>query len=126
MAANAGILRMVRWPRYSLYLIGAAVIGSGCGTASPDESCTLELRIEVEPGRAELRVGESFQAAVGLSSCGGHRVLTDRISWSSSDPLVLEVAPVTGQVRALAAGSAEVRGVGETYGAVASIAVTVQ
>jgi uncharacterized protein YjdB len=115
-------------PTRTLHLIavlaGAAILVA-CA-ALPTEACTHELRIRLGPQDTTVRVGATYQARVGLSSCGGRKQLSDSFTWTAADAAVVRVDASTGRVTALATGETRVTVEGERYGRLGSIRVTVQ
>ncbi len=108
----------------SAVLAGVAVLAA-CA-ALPTEACTDELRIQLGPRDTTVPVGASYQARIGLSSCGGREHLSDSFAWTAADPAVVRVDASTGRVTALASGETHVDVSGQRYGRLGSIRVTVR
>jgi hypothetical protein len=67
--------------RYRLGLIASiAFLAGGCDALGIGEVCTLELRTRFAPTDTTIQIGQSFQASVQLSSCGGKQHLADVIT----------------------------------------------
>jgi hypothetical protein len=105
---------------------GLALVLAGCQPIVSERVCTDELRVQFTPQEKTLAVGESFAAAVALSTCGGGVQLSDTFTWSATDSTIVMVDAATGRVVALAPGQPYVMAKGEQYGHVGGIPVTVQ
>ncbi len=53
--------------------------------------CTLELTVRLAPADTTIALGESFNAEVELSSCGGRETFSDDYTWVSDDTTVVVV-----------------------------------
>jgi hypothetical protein len=67
-------------------------------------SCTLELIVAFAPSPFILGVGESGNASLRLISCGGQLQTTGPYIWSSQNPAIASVDPVTGLVTGVSVG----------------------
>ncbi|MFQ6046902.1 MAG: Ig-like domain-containing protein [Gemmatimonadales bacterium] len=103
-----------------LLLLAAALPSSSCETV-----CTLELLVAISPSDTTIAVGESFQAKVGLSGCGGRKTFSDEYTWVSDDSTVVVVND-EGRVTGVGVGQANVLVSGKRYGDLGGIAVTVR
>lgn len=118
-------MRRSRRVRLKVFIGIAGVLAvASCGLT--DTGCDADLRIQLTPTSISLDAGQSFTPTVRLFGCGGTKELTDTITWTVTDPLVLQVDAVTGRVFALKSGLAEVRPMGEKYGPVGQVVVTVR
>jgi uncharacterized protein YjdB len=81
---------------------------ASCGVLLPI-ACTQELGVEIRPRDRTLRVGQEFTATATGISCGGRQRFPYAVSWSSTEPEVVEVDSVTGWVRARSAGTARIQ-----------------
>jgi hypothetical protein len=119
-----------RMAHHRLTLIAAiAVLGGACdglGFLAPGRTCTLELGTRFSPSDTTVRVGQSFQASVHLSSCGGAQQLTDIITWQAEDPAVATVDGRSGRVVAQGPGTTRILASGRRYGNVGGLQVSVQ
>jgi hypothetical protein len=105
--------------------IGLLAVAAATACELPVAGCTSDLRLLRSPVDTTVRVGQSFTASVGYLGCGGRKVLRDVVTYSSTDEAVLVVNETTGRVTAVGAGSAQIIGRGERYGASVPIPVTV-
>jgi Bacterial Ig-like domain (group 2) len=115
---------------YRLLLTASiAVLAGACdGLAflAPRKVCTLELRTRFSPADTTIRVAQSFQASVQLSSCGGAEQLTDLITWRAEDPSVAIVDGRSGRVVGQGPGTTRIFASGQRYGNVGGLLVSVQ
>jgi hypothetical protein len=79
--------------------------------------------VSVAPAAATVQVGRSVQLAATVVDASGDPVDNAAVAWSTSDAATAEVAPATGQVTGVAAGSANV--VATARGKQGSAAITV-
>src|SRR6267378_7299401 len=112
---------------YRLPLIAAiAGLAPGCDGLGFGKVCTLELRTRFTPADTTVQVGQSFQASVQLSSCGGAQQLTDVIAWQAEDSAIATVDGRSGRVVARSPGTTRILASGERYGSVGGLQVSVQ
>ena len=118
---------------YRLTLIALIVVLAGAcdglgflSPVSPGEVCTLELRTRFSPADTTIQVGQSFEASVQLSSCGGARQLTDVVTWHAQDPTVATVDGQSGRVMGQGPGTTRISASGQRYGSVGGLQVSVQ
>jgi len=115
---------------YRLTVIASIVVLAGAcdglGFLAPGETCTLELRTRFSPADTTIQVGQSFQASVQLSSCGGARQLADVITWHAEDPAVATVDGRSGRVVGQGPGTTRILASGQRYGSVGGPQVSVQ
>ena len=79
--------------------------------------CTDELNWAVSDTEIVVRIGDSETVSVVASTCGGRESLPTEMSWTSSDPSVASVDPLSGEISGVAVGDTRVTGVdGGTYG----------
>jgi len=104
----------------SLVLLVAA---NGC--SGLPRVCTAALGFSVSPRDTTLALGGSLRPVVQLTGCGGAQHLTDRISFSSSDPAVVRVDSASGTLTSLSVGSATISVSGATYGSLGNIRLTI-
>lgn len=79
-----------------------------CGDESPAGPAGAEVdRVELTPEAAEIQLGDSAQLVARLLDEGGSVLSGRTITWTSSDPAVLDVSS-SGMVRGRAAGTATV------------------
>jgi uncharacterized protein YjdB len=111
-------------------LVGLAIVLSGLAVAACSERsptiCTDELRVQFTPSDTSITAGQSFTAAVTVSSCGGALRLVDSFSWRSDEPAIATVDSVSGRVVGQSSGATRIHANGKSYGAVGSLAVSVQ
>lgn len=107
------------------FALGLAFTASACSSPSPFGACTDELRVRLTPQDTTVTAGNAFSATVALSSCGGKQELEDSFTFQSSDVGVAAVDAASGRVTAIGSGHAEINVVGERYGPVGRILVTV-
>jgi uncharacterized protein YjdB len=106
-----------------LLLIPVAIALVSCGEATV---CTSDLRVRVSPTDTTIRPGEQFTIRVSLLGCSGTKVLSDQLTWTSSDIGVAVVETGTGTVIGAQAGKATILIRGATYGQVGQTMVTVR
>lgn len=124
MGRSSSSTMLTRIPHRIAALAGAAIL-IACA-AFPTEACTDELLIRLGPQDTTVRVGATYQARAGLSSCGGRKRLSDSFTWTAADAAVVRVDASTGRITALATGETRVTVDGTGYGRLGSIRVTVQ
>ena len=107
-----GWKRMKREP-INVTLLGVAMLVGGCGVLGP-EACTSDLSWRVTPEEAQLAVGESSIARAEAFGCGGREPLDEDMRWTSADPAVASVDPMTGRITAEAPGNTTI--IGEDVG----------
>lgn len=88
--------------------------------------CTDELTIEARPEAITIAPGHGFTPILRLSTCGRRKGLHTAVSWTSSDTTVATVHPANGRVLGRRVGHTEVNAVGERYGHLLLIKVTVR
>lgn len=108
---------------YVAVLAGAC---DGMGFIAPGEVCTRELGIRFSPADTTIEIGQSFQASVRLSSCGGKQQLNDVITWHADDPTVATVDGRSGRVVGQGTGTTLIVASGERYGSVGGLQVAVR
>jgi hypothetical protein len=87
--------------------------------------CTAELRVELTPTQATLRIGESMAPSVMYVGCSGFVRHTEPVTWTSDDPSIVSM-DATGRIAtARAVGTTRLRSVGVQYGGIGPIPVTV-
>ncbi|MGH7483022.1 MAG: Ig-like domain-containing protein [Longimicrobiales bacterium] len=82
---------------------------ASCGFLA-GEACTDDLSWRVTPTEATLDVGESTTVKAEALGCGGTEPLEEDMRWSSEDPSVASVDPITGLITGHAEGSTTVTG----------------
>ena len=112
--------------RYLAPLFTITVFLTSAGCDGLPTACTRELRVYLAPADTTITVGQSFAAAVELSSCGGRETLSDDFTWESQDTTVAVVGAATGRVTGVGPGQADVVVTGERYGQLGGIRVVVQ
>lgn len=96
--------------RAVLFLIGAALLCSGCG----DRVCAGVEMVRAVPGDTTIHVGDSFtmRAEEGGSCDEVH--ITDphpvSLTWTTRDTLIVQVDSTTGRVTGRSPGDAHVAG----------------
>jgi hypothetical protein len=105
--------------------LGLTLTASACSSPSPFGACTEELRVRLTPQDTAVAEGSAFSATAALSSCGGKQELEDSFTFQSSDVSVAAVDSASGRVTAIGSGRADINVVGERYGPVGRILVTV-
>jgi uncharacterized protein YjdB len=100
-----------------------AVVGDIIGTVTVHVSARRIVTFEISPGQADLFEGEKRSLfAIARDSVGV--LITGRaVTWTSSDPAVVTVDAVTGELTAVRSGTANVSA--ELEGHVATAAITV-
>lgn len=78
--------------------------------------------ISIEPSTASLYIGEGLVLRAVLRAADGTELTEREIAWSSDDPAVASVS-ATGEIQALAHGSAEITATSEGRSATATISV---
>jgi len=71
--------------------------------------CTSELGIHFQPYTKTVNVGESFQASIIFTSCGGAKTVAHNSIWISDNPNIATVIPKTGVITAIAPGETFVK-----------------
>lgn len=77
---------------------------------SARRGCPADLRWDVEPSEATLKVGGTFAAEARAFGCGGSEEWPVDMRWTSSNADVLSVGRESGHVVAVAVGDALVVG----------------
>ena len=72
--------------------------------------CPADLRLRFGPRDTTVTVNARFTMRFTLLGCAGTRVLSDSVTWNSSDPAVATVDAATGTVTAVGVGTAEITG----------------
>lgn len=90
-----------------------------------EEACTAELGIYLAPPDTTVRVGDSYQARAGLTSCGGRQREPDIFTWTPANPAIARVDS-TGRVTAVAPGETTIAVAGTQHGSLGVIRVVVQ
>jgi Bacterial Ig-like domain (group 2) len=109
--------------RIPVLLAMILLAAAGC---SQLEGCPATLGIKLTPADTTIASGDQFQAQVTLLGCGGTEILTDSLTWTSSDLSVAVVGTRTGVVIGAHGGTAMIAVVGRTYGSLGAIQVTVR
>jgi len=91
-----------------------------------DEVCNLDLIVGVAPADTTISVGGQITPRVTLLGCSGTRVLTDSLTWTSTQPAIAVVGTRTGIVIGASPGVATVTANGKTYGRIGAINVVVR
>jgi len=102
---------------YFLAALAAIGLVAGCDCAS--------VWIRLGSPERTIGVGESFNAVIRFSGCGGTEPRSDVITWAADDPTVVRVDAVTGLTTGLRAGETLVQATGQQYGSVGSMRVIV-
>jgi hypothetical protein len=87
--------------------------------------CTADLRIGVAPDTT-VATGSQFQARATILGCGGTKVLSDVLTWLSSDVSIAAVGLQSGTVLGVRPGVAAITASGKTYGFIGALHVTVR
>ena len=103
-----------------------AFLAGGCDGLGFGEACTRELGARFAPADTTIEVGQSFQASVRLTSCGGKQQLADVITWRAEDSAVATVDGRIGRVAGHVPGTTRVLATGERYGPVGGLQVSVR
>jgi hypothetical protein len=69
-------------------------------------ACTDELGLRFSPPNPTIAVGQSFNASLELSTCGGRERWRPAVVWRTDDTLLVVVESNTGRVTARAVGDA--------------------
>ena len=93
---------------------------------NPDDepTCPADIRIQVEPANAGLRVDETVQATYRVFTCGGTIEETISPVWVSADPATAMVSD-TGLITALQSGNTTITVSEDMYATEATINVGV-
>ena len=111
----------MRIPRLAAAMLTVSL--TGCEAFSP--ACPDDLRIVRSPADTTIRVGESFTPVFQFRGCAGRRVLSDELTFTSTDQAVLSVNAQSGHATAVTPGQAQIEVRGARYGGPWPIAVTV-
>ena len=84
-----------------------AIAGGAAGSARVTVDAGPPTSLEVRPGSATVGIGETLQFEARVEDAGGTPVPGAAVTWSGSDPTVLEVG-ADGSVRGLSLGTATV------------------
>ena len=88
--------------------------------------CDTVLGVTTVPQSVTLTVGQTVLATVSLTGCGGRRELVDTFEWVADDTAVVSVEMTSGLITARQPGSTIVAAIGQRYGRVTEIPVTVR
>jgi hypothetical protein len=91
--------------RFGFAAVSAFVLGSLSACELP-LMCTDELGMSFSPPSPTLAVGQSVNASLELSSCGGRERWHPSVTWRTDDSLVVAVGSSSGRVTGRAAGDA--------------------
>jgi hypothetical protein len=103
--------------------LAITVFFAGCDVLAP--ACTDDLQVVRSPADTTIRVGQDFTPFFQFRGCRGRRVLSDDLTFTSTDQAVLSVDAQSGRATALAPGNAKIEITGARYGGRWPIAVTV-
>ena len=106
------------------FLVVSSVTGSPADSASVTVTTTMVPvnQVAVTPGSVSLAVGDTARLRATLTDATGAVLVGRAIEWSSSDAGIVQVL-ATGQVRAMAAGSATITATCEAHTSTAVITV---
>ncbi|MHB1863774.1 MAG: Ig-like domain-containing protein [Gemmatimonadaceae bacterium] len=80
----------------------------------------------VSPQDTTIHVGQQFPIHFTLLGCGGTKVLTDSVTYTSANPATATVGPATGVVNGIAAGTTTVQATAHFYGVSMNVTVKVE
>ena len=84
-----------------------AVLATILVACSDPTVCPADLRWQLAPRDTIVTVNARFNVRFTVLGCAGTRVLSDSMTWTSSDPSVATVEPRTGAVTAIRVGTVE-------------------
>ena len=108
--------------RLVLRFVGV-VLGTSCVDLTG--GCDASLGVRTIPTFVHLTVGQSVVASVQLTGCGGRKALVDTFEWVADDSVIVSVDKASGRITARQPGSTIVAAIGQHYGRVTEIPVTV-
>ena len=88
--------------------------------------CPDDLRVSVTPTDTTIAAGEQFTARMTLLGCGARTVLSDTVTFQSSDLSVAVVGITTGVVIGAHPGTATIRANAQHYHVAADVHVVVR
>jgi hypothetical protein len=104
---------------------GAPLVALGCKKELP-VVCPADLRFRMSPVDTTIGSGEQFTSHLTLLGCAGSVVLTDTITYQSSDLTVAAVGTETGVVIGIHPGGATIHATARHYGVFGDTRVTVR
>jgi hypothetical protein len=107
--------------------LSIAILALACGCSShPIAVCPADLRSSVAPADTTILAGEQFTARMTLLGCGGTKVLSDTITFQSSDLNVATVGTTTGVVIGVRSGTATIHASALYYRVAGDVHLTVR
>jgi Bacterial Ig-like domain (group 2) len=103
-----------------------AILATVVVACSESTVCTADLRWQFDPHDTTVAVNARFNVRFVLLGCSGTRVLSDSVTWTSSDPAVATVDARTGTVTAIHVGTADITGKASRYPATDIAHITVR
>ncbi|CAN5902197.1 hypothetical protein BH11GEM1_BH11GEM1_12210 [soil metagenome] len=110
------------------WILAVVVALLACTDAATDVAtvCPSALRIGIIPRDTAIAVGGQFQIIVSLLGCGGTQVLSDSLTFTSSDPGVAVVGSRTGTVIGARPGTTHISVDGQRFHGLGAVSVSVR